>query len=68
MLVELSLQLQKTRKSKKSVELTAAIRRIGFNPENLRHVDDFNMTHPDSFRTLTPEESSLQPAPGEDTQ
>ncbi len=56
----------KVKNSKEFVELTAEIRRIGFNPETLRHVDDFNMTHPDSFRTLTPAESSRRSAPEED--
>ena len=56
----------KVKNSREFVELTAEIRRIGFNPETLRHVDDFNMPHRDSFRTLTPEESSRQPAPGKD--
>ena len=30
----------------------------GFDPKGQRHVTQFNLTHPDSFQTLTPEESS----------
>ena len=48
--------------------LTAEIRQFGFNPEHLRHVDQFNMTHPDSFQTLTPDESNRVRRLGEDTQ
>ena len=29
----------------------------GFNPMKRRHVDNFNLTHPDSFQSLTVEES-----------
>jgi len=38
------------------VELVERMRREGFNPEIRRHVSEFNLSHPDSFRTLTPEE------------
>ena len=34
-------------------ELIEAIRREGFSPNYLQHVRDFNLQHPDSFRTLT---------------
>jgi NitT/TauT family transport system ATP-binding protein len=30
--------------------------REGFDPEGRKHIADFNLTHPDSFRTLTKEE------------
>jgi NitT/TauT family transport system ATP-binding protein len=40
----------------KFVELVECMRREGFDPEIRRHVRDFNLSHPDSFRTLTPEE------------
>jgi len=46
-----------------SVKLSAAfttlvetIRQEGFNPEARKHVSEFNLKHPDSFRTLTAEE------------
>lgn len=38
------------------LELVAQIRQDGFDPGNLQHVRDFNLRHPDSFRTLTQEE------------
>lgn len=34
-------------------ELIDEIRQTGFDPATLRHVRDFNLKHPDSFRTLT---------------
>jgi len=37
-------------------ENKARIRREGFDPEYRRHVRDFNLKHPSSFRTLTAEE------------
>ena len=40
------------------LELVAEIRHHGFNPGSLQHVRDFNLNHPDSFRTLTAAESS----------
>lgn len=40
------------------VGLIAQIRQEGFNPEHLQHVNHFNLNHPDSFQTLTVEESS----------
>jgi len=39
-------------------ELVARIRQEGFDPEFRRHVREFNLKHPDSFRTLTPEEAA----------
>ena len=47
----------KVKNSPEFVRLTEEVRRVGFNPELLRHVDEFNLKHPDSFRTLTVEES-----------
>ena len=38
------------------VELIGEIRQTGFDPSSLSHVRDFNLKHPDSFRTLTSEE------------
>jgi NitT/TauT family transport system ATP-binding protein len=37
-------------------ELVEQIRREGFDPKTLQHVREFNLKHPDSFRTLTPDE------------
>ncbi len=34
-------------------EFVARIRHEGFDPAYRRHVDDFNLKHPDSFQTLT---------------
>ncbi len=34
------------------------IRREGFDPAYLQHAHDFNLSHPDSFQTLTVEETS----------
>jgi hypothetical protein len=30
--------------------------REGFDPEGRKHIADFNLTHPDAFRTLTKDE------------
>jgi NitT/TauT family transport system ATP-binding protein len=38
-------------------ELIACIRREGFDPDFLQHAEEFNLKHPDSFQTLTREES-----------
>ncbi len=38
------------------VELVARIRQEGFDPAYRRHVREFNLRHPDSFRTLTADE------------
>ena len=40
-------------------EFVAHIRESGFNPDIRRHVDDFNLHHPHSFRTLTADESKI---------
>jgi len=39
------------------IELAAEIRRAGFDPTGARHVTQFNLSHPDSFQTLTAAES-----------
>ena len=39
-------------------ELVEQIRREGFDPEYLQHARDFNLRHPDSYRTLTLEEDA----------
>jgi NitT/TauT family transport system ATP-binding protein len=46
----------KVKSSPEFLEITAEIRQVGFNPEHLRHVSQFNLKHPDSFQTLTSEE------------
>jgi NitT/TauT family transport system ATP-binding protein len=43
-------------------ELVLQIRHEGFDPAYLRHVREFNLQHPDSFQTLTPEEDGSAPA------
>ena len=43
----------KVKTSPEFLDLTQEIRRIGFSPEHLRHVREFNLRHPDSFQTLT---------------
>jgi NitT/TauT family transport system ATP-binding protein len=53
----------KTKSSPEFVGLVAEIKQLGFAPEQLRHVDQFNLRHPDSFRTLRPEESKSAHAP-----
>ena len=40
-------------------ELIGEIRKIGFDPKYLQRVTDFNLLHPDSFQTLTPEECEM---------
>jgi NitT/TauT family transport system ATP-binding protein len=44
------------KKSAEFNELCERIREVGFSPANLHHVREFNLKHPDSFRTLTAEE------------
>ena len=46
------------KRSLEFAELIRQIRQEGFNPEYLQHAKDFNLSHPDSFRTLTVNESS----------
>jgi NitT/TauT family transport system ATP-binding protein len=45
-----------SKQSPEFVELVARIRREGFDPAYRRHVREFNLRHPDSFRTLTEDE------------
>jgi len=40
------------------VTLLEQIRKEGFSPDHLQHVREFNLQHPDSFQTLTPDELS----------
>ncbi len=44
------------KRSPEFAELVARIRREGFDPEYRRHVREFNLSHPHSFRTLTEDE------------
>lgn len=46
----------KVKSSPEFVEVVGEIRQAGFDPSALKHVRDFNLRHPDSFRTLTHEE------------
>mgnify|MGYP001550018198 FL=1 len=39
------------------IKLTEEIRSVGFDPTIRQHVNEFNLKHPDSFRTLTTEEA-----------
>lgn len=50
----------KVKTSPEFLELVAAIRRHGFDPASLRHVREFDLKHPDSFRTLTAEEMQAE--------
>jgi NitT/TauT family transport system ATP-binding protein len=38
--------------------LLESVRRDGFDPAHLQHIDEFNLRHPDSFRTITEGEGS----------
>lgn len=40
------------------IEIRDTVFKLGFDPEHLQHVKDFNLTHKDSFQTLTDEEDS----------
>jgi NitT/TauT family transport system ATP-binding protein len=46
----------KVKTSPEFLDLVAEIRSVGFDPAILRHIREFNLKHPDSFRTLTAEE------------
>ena len=50
------------KQSKEFTELIEQIRREGFDPDFLQHAHEFNLKHPDSFQTLTQEESGLKSA------
>ena len=41
-------------------ELVQQIRMQGFDPSFRRHVQDFDLRHPDSFRTLTADERQVK--------
>ncbi len=58
----------KVKNSKEFLELIDEIRQVGFNPEHLQHVTQFNLKHPDSFQTLATKESGRVTKPDEDTQ
>ncbi|WP_339137762.1 MAG: ABC transporter ATP-binding protein [Candidatus Electrothrix sp. GW3-4] len=45
------------KQSREFTELIACIRREGFDPDFLQHASEFKLMHPDSFQTLTREES-----------
>jgi len=47
----------RVKKTAEFIALAEEIRRIGFDPDVLRHVTEFNLQHPDSFQTLEPEEA-----------
>lgn len=49
----------KVKNSPEFLDTVEEIRRVGFDPEQLRHVTEFNLRHPDSFQTLTAEEHVL---------
>jgi NitT/TauT family transport system ATP-binding protein len=51
-----AVQSTKVKNSPAFLELMQEIRRVGFSPEELRHVAAFNLRHPDSFQTLTGDE------------
>jgi NitT/TauT family transport system ATP-binding protein len=48
----------RVKRSREFIELADEIRGIGFDPEVLQHVTEFNLRHRDSFQTLTPEEAA----------
>ena len=48
----------RVKRSAAFLDLADEIRRIGFSPEVLQHVTEFNLRHPDSFQTLTAEEAA----------
>jgi len=52
--VALSTDVKKT---KGFTDVVSQIREVGFDPKGLRHVREFNLKHPDSFQTLTPNEA-----------
>lgn len=62
-LLSSAINSTKVKNSPEFVRLTDEIRRVGFNPELLRHVDEFNLNHPDAFQTLTMDESKRNGIP-----
>ena len=53
----------KVKTSPEFLQILDEIREVGFNPQHLRHVTQFNLKHPDSFQTLTEEECRQPPLP-----
>jgi NitT/TauT family transport system ATP-binding protein len=53
----------KVKRSAEFASLADEIRRVGFDPEVLQHVTEFNLRHPDSFQTLAPDEARGTGAP-----
>jgi hypothetical protein len=37
-------------------ELMEKVREEGLNPDHCKHIRDFDLSHKDSFRTVTPDE------------
>ncbi|MDP1985580.1 MAG: hypothetical protein Q8K23_23780, partial [Sulfuritalea sp.] len=58
-----TLYSTKAKNSPEFVALVDQIRCVGFDPENRRHVSEFNLKHPDSFQTLTQEEFDRKSPP-----
>ena len=54
-----AVQSTKVKTNPLFLDLVQEIRRVGFSPEQRRHVKEFNLRHPDSFQTLTPIEKKL---------
>ena len=55
-----ALYSTKVKNSPEFLDTVDEIRRIGFNTEELRHVSEFNLKHPDAFQTLTPAEHDVK--------
>lgn len=55
-------QSTEVKRSKQFLDLVGEIRRVGFDPRALKHVTQFNLNHPDSFRTLHPSEATVAAA------
>ncbi len=49
-------QATTVKQSREFQALLESIRIDGFNPENLQHLSHFNLKHPDSFRTVGPDD------------
>ena len=47
----------KAKQERSFIKMVKIVRDQGFKPEKRRHVDQFNLSHPDSFQTPTIEES-----------
>jgi NitT/TauT family transport system ATP-binding protein len=57
--LEHQAQSTEVKRSKEFQALVGEIRRVGFDPKVLKHVTQFNLSHPDSFQTLQPFEASV---------